>query len=492
MSPICRWFCLGLGLWLVCIVPAFAQEKPPKKPWTGKPADGRVINETDLDKILQEHKLWIESKWQKGKRANLGEANLRGAWLRKANLSEADLWNSNLSGADLREANLSGANLAGADLSKANLIKANLIRANLQGAHLIEANLRNATLNDADMREAVLNGSRLRKANLSGARLWYAKLNKAELMKAKLNKAELWKAELKNALLRGAILIEARLSETNLNKTDLRDANLRKTKILNTNLKKASLERVELNGAIFEPQPGTVPGVVSLLGIKGLDSLTFTGNSSFGLMELRKTYKEAGMRDEERQVTFSLNYTRREHLWAEKGVFSKLESLFQLVFFEWTCQYGLSPGRPLQIMGWGLLLFIFPYLLALGSRDPETGLWLLLPPDRVLDRKIKGRPFKLSNIPLGWSWPMDDWARGKANIWLDIRSLRLAFYFSLLSAFHIGWRELNVGAWITRLQCREYNLRATGWVRFFSGLQSLISVYMLALWALSYFGRPFE
>jgi hypothetical protein len=29
-------------------------------------------------------------------------------------------------------------------------------------------------------------------------------------------------------------------------------------------------------------------------------------------------------------------------------------------------------------------------------------------------------------------------------------------------------------------------------VRTVSGLQSLFSVYLLALWALSYFGRPFE
>jgi hypothetical protein len=29
-------------------------------------------------------------------------------------------------------------------------------------------------------------------------------------------------------------------------------------------------------------------------------------------------------------------------------------------------------------------------------------------------------------------------------------------------------------------------------VRVVSGLQSLASVYLVALWALSYFGRPFE
>jgi hypothetical protein len=59
-------------------------------------------------------------------------------------------------------------------------------------------------------------------------------------------------------------------------------------------------------------------------------------------------------------------------------------------------------------------------------------------------------------------------------------------------AFNLGWREFNVGNWITRLQYYEYTLRATGWVRSVAGFQSLLSVYLQALWVLSYFGRPFE
>jgi hypothetical protein len=68
----------------------------------------------------------------------------------------------------------------------------------------------------------------------------------------------------------------------------------------------------------------------------------------------------------------------------------------------------------------------------------------------------------------------------------------IGLYFSFLSTFYLGWRELNIGTWIARVQRREYNLRATGWVRTVSGTQSLLSVYLLALWVLTYFGRPFE
>jgi hypothetical protein len=70
--------------------------------------------------------------------------------------------------------------------------------------------------------------------------------------------------------------------------------------------------------------------------------------------------------------------------------------------------------------------------------------------------------------------------------------LLLALYFSLLSATRIGWHELNVGTWLTRIESLEYSLRATGWVRVVSGTQSLISVYLVALAILAYFGSPFE
>jgi hypothetical protein len=72
-----------------------------------------------------------------------------------------------------------------------------------------------------------------------------------------------------------------------------------------------------------------------------------------------------------------------------------------------------------------------------------------------------------------------------------VKSIIYALYFSLLSAFHIGWRDINVGNWIARIQPREYTLRSTGWVRTVSGIQSLISIYLLAFWVLTQFGRPF-
>ena len=54
------------------------------------------MNQKELDKILDNHKEWLRTNGEKGKRANLERANLERA---------------NLEGANLKRANLEGANL---------------------------------------------------------------------------------------------------------------------------------------------------------------------------------------------------------------------------------------------------------------------------------------------------------------------------------------------------------------------------------------------
>jgi hypothetical protein len=66
------------------------------------------MNATELKNILELHLKWLKRE-DGGARANLREANLRGADLRWADLSGADLRWADLREADLRWADLSGA-----------------------------------------------------------------------------------------------------------------------------------------------------------------------------------------------------------------------------------------------------------------------------------------------------------------------------------------------------------------------------------------------
>ena len=97
----------------------------------------------DIKLILEKHAKWIRGE-DGGERADLRNANLRGA-----DLCDADLRGANLRGADLCDADLYGADLRGADLCNADLSGANLRGGNLRNANLSGGNLRNADLRGA-------------------------------------------------------------------------------------------------------------------------------------------------------------------------------------------------------------------------------------------------------------------------------------------------------------------------------------------------------
>ena len=82
------------------------------------------MEKTKLDSILDNHRLWLETKGKEGERANfdhcdlgkadfeglnLQKASFRGANLRFANFKDANLWGALFHGANLEDADLSGA-----------------------------------------------------------------------------------------------------------------------------------------------------------------------------------------------------------------------------------------------------------------------------------------------------------------------------------------------------------------------------------------------
>ena len=341
-------------------------------------------------------------------------------------------------------------------------------RANLCGANLRQADLRWASLQWAD-----LSGARLQDANLSEAYLEGAKLNGADLEGAKLNGARLQDANLSEAYLEGATLSGAYLYQTNLSGTYLRGANLSEAYLYKTNLSKARLYMGNFNGAHFEAQ--NLPEVDDIAHAENLSKMLFRV-SPWAMNMLRNNLKESGYYQQEREVTYAIqrsvtDWILRKGEKEETYIASFVEAMFRFFFFDLTCQYGLRPGRALLILLILIPIFALPYAISLRLPG-KNGIWRKWADDRIrLDLGTK----EAKREELGW-----------------LRAPVLGLYFSVLSAFNIGWRELNVGNWIQRLQAQEYTLTATGWVRTVSGVQSLISAYLLAIWALTYFGRPFE
>jgi hypothetical protein len=275
--------------------------------------------------------------------------------------------------------------------------------------------------------------------------------------------------------LRGANLRGADLRGANLRGADLRGADLSEA-----NLSEANLAKADLASVVFQPKPQSLTSVVDIESARGLDQLRFT-SSPTALVVLRERFAKAGLRDHERQVTYAKLHSQTIEKWNAGGFRQTVEAGFSYLAFDLTCGYGLDYGRPLRILGPMILLFALVYTIALRGRG-HAALWRVWQTDRIQKDQGQSDPERLS-------W---DLAKPTGAFFRLSRALGLGLLFSLLSAFQIGWRELNIGNWISRLQPREYTLRATGWVRVVSGAQSLLSVYLLALWVLTYFGRPFE
>lgn len=100
----------------------------------------RKFGDPELDEIVEDHRAWVESRGDFGRKADLAGANFEGADLMGAELQGANLLRANLQGADLLLADLRGACLIEADLNEANLVSTNL-----RGASLVGANLSTAT-----------------------------------------------------------------------------------------------------------------------------------------------------------------------------------------------------------------------------------------------------------------------------------------------------------------------------------------------------------
>jgi uncharacterized protein YjbI with pentapeptide repeats len=456
-------------------------------------------SESELASILKRHKDWI---------SQMGSSNP--AIAGRANLCNADLNGANLSGSSLQGARLAEANLRNATLSRSDLREADLIAANLIGADPKGANLSGANLSGALMFSPIFFPNRLfdpfgsftlrirRVTDLSEVDLSNANLNAANLFAANLTSANLRNANLEGARLNSAKLVAADLSIANLKAAGLSGADLQASTLDGTDIAGATFTGANLTNAFYEPISS--PSSVHLSGMTGIKTLHFGLGGQTGLILLRKALQEAGLRQLEREATYAIEHGVNAYALAGHGddadyegtelirrdIGAMVEGAFKVVFFEWTTDWGLRPGRALLILVAGIGFFSVFYFVALSPRHLTAGAG-------IYREWPQGRIVESANAQgTGWDCSVAQEAeseRLQPGLWCMIG---FALYFSLLSAFSIGWRDLNVGSWLTKLQPLEFGLRARGWARFVSGLQSLVSVYLVAIAILTYFGGPFQ
>ena len=135
----------------------------------------KKINSKELKEIVKAHELWLRSRSQRGRKADLSNTDLYGVILPKAKLIAVNLIGVNLTGADL-----SGADLSFADLSGANLTRTRLCWTILLGVNLSGADLSGATLHHADLRWNNLSRTNLKVATAKDCWIKGAKFSSPE------------------------------------------------------------------------------------------------------------------------------------------------------------------------------------------------------------------------------------------------------------------------------------------------------------------------
>jgi hypothetical protein len=340
-------------------------------------------------------------------------------------------------------------------------------------AHPMRANLCNADLLGANLSHADLSGADLSHAGLADADLSGADLSHAELSGAVLIGADLTGTNLEYATLRRANLFSANLSHADLGNADLSDADLTFTQ-----LNKTKLAYVVLTDATYAPESESPDLYVA--GIKGLETLKLDTGEEVGLVQLRKLLQDAGLRYDERAATYSIEKAvTRDRFLRPFWSFAWIEGIGRFIGFDLTTAYGLHPAYALC---WILLLgaVLTPvYMQAMLHPTAMSGIVQVFPAGRL--DGTAGDPAK---------------EKERKKRVIQAKNWRHAFpsaaYFSLISAVNIGFEQFNPGDWLCRLQAREYAVEAVGWVRVVAGAQALLSVYLLAIWALTQFSSPFE
>jgi hypothetical protein len=151
----------------------------------------------------------------------------------------------------------------------------------------------------------------------------------------------------------------------NLCQADLHGANLQEVILQDPKLQGADLTGVNLQGAIYEPNPEELPALWTLTDPRNnLDKLVFH-RSPAGLIALREGLKKAGMRTQERQLTYAIEYTKRLQAWNpswhdpkeedprpwQERLSGKGESLLSYLYLELPSGYGMTPHRAMADLG---------------------------------------------------------------------------------------------------------------------------------------------
>lgn len=335
---------------------------------------------------------------------------------------------------------------------------------------------------------------------------WPKKIHQFSIEKSSLQgcnfpiSAQLDEAIFRGSDLTGSTLIDASLKNVSFDELVLDSPQgrrhfrtiLSKVRFSGGDLTGATFAGTEMAGAIFEPEK--LPLASDISEAIDLQLMTYDHDPS-ALSSLRQRFRDEGFAQQDREIGYAINRRGRELsgeqcvLW-QKGGHADYRSCLAYAgstIADWTCQYGLNLWRPIKIGFAAWLVFSFIFFIFMHHPGP-SGLYLAVANGLILE------PDAIKEAPQVRSSPLGPALKDRQLLrWLteELRLVKIAAFFGLVNGFNIGFKDADIGRWLRLLPAREFEFRAVGWSRTLAGIQALLTLYLLTIWVLCFFGHPF-
>jgi hypothetical protein len=313
-----------------------------------------------------------------------------------------------------------------------------------------------------------------------------------------------------------AALKKAEFTDCDMSGSDFTAVNGEEIKFRHDTLTKARFDAAKLKGSIFEGgdlkdatflasdmsgvlfAPDTLPNDRSLARALSLSRIRAPYNE-VALFQLRNQFREAGNASQAREITYAIESGRQERYAGEcsTGLDSTLvigrgERLaacgmysIRALAFSFTCHFGLTPWRPLLLLVYMWVLCTILLFVILASTRKRL---VSIAVTRALGGKTRVREYGIGEFREHLVFNAKGLRRLVRSV---LRFLRISARLSLVNLFNLQFRDVEVGKWLRMMSFRDYDLKPKGIVRTISGIESILSLYLIALWVLVYFGDPF-
>lgn len=313
---------------------------------------------------------------------------------------------------------------------------------------------------------------------------------------ATLEKVEFTDCDMSEADLTAVIGSKIKFTSSKLSGSHFDAAKLKCSVFDRVDLKDATFFSTDMSGVMFAPD--TLPNARSLARALNLSKIRAPYNE-VALFQLRGIFRESGDVEQAREITYAIESGRQERYEREcsTGLDSTLAinlgdrthacamHAIRAVAFSFTCHFGLTPWRPIfLLLGLWLVCTLLLAVIVASSRKKVVTVVVT----RSFGGKNRVREYDICTTRERIVFS----GHGVYQLFRDIcRLICVSARLSLMNLFNLQFREVEVGKWLRMMSSRDYDLKPKGIARTVSGMESILSLYLIALWVLVYFGDPF-